>query len=224
MNLHIDCSSGICSDMIYKALVNLGPEYDLAEQLQKILANAELCKGDPGDHERSYKEVKDILVNAKLPIGAGRIAEKTYRAIAVAEAKVHGATLETVHFHEVGRYEAIGNIIAVALIVDKMKPDKVTCSPIHDGFGTILCSHGKIPVPVPAVAAMKDQCQYDFIQEDIEMELVTPSGLALLIGLNAVKGSPPLQSEIKRMGIGRGTRKTGKTGLKVYEVIGSKIE
>ena len=147
---------------------------------------------------------------------AKRIAIDIYTAIAKAEAEVHGADLDTVHFHEVGRDRAVLNIAGTAAAADIIGADEIYASPLHDGHGTIICSHGEIPVPVPAVAAMKKQCDLEFVTEDIEMEMVTPSGLGTLIGLgakNAGGKKPEDFGTVTAKGTGKGTRDTGRGGL-----------
>lgn len=218
MKLYIDCTNGISSDMVLSALLDLGTDEKICDRGVKSLG---LCQrqdhGHHGEgvhhHSRSYEEVKSIIDTGKFSDRAKAIAFRTYEAIAAAEAAVHGETLETVHFHEVGRDRAIENIVGAAIAVDQLDPLEIYCSPIHDGQGTILCSHGVIPVPVPAVAAMMEGCQYDFVTDDIETEMVTPTGLGLLIGMGAKRGKVSI---IQKTGVGLGTRNIGRGGLKIH--------
>lgn len=137
-------------------------------------------------HGRSYGEVAAIIENSGFSSQAKKTAHNIYGHIAEAEAKVHGASLETVHFHEVGRDEAIQNALGIGMALEAIAPDAIYTSPICDGKGTIICSHGEIPVPVPAVMALRKKCSYAFQQADINMEMVTPSGLASLMGIGAM--------------------------------------
>lgn len=192
-------------------------------------------------HGRSYGEVAAIIENSGFSSQAKKTAHNIYGHIAEAEAKVHGASLETVHFHEVGRDEAIQNALGIGMALEAIAPDAIYTSPICDGKGTIICSHGEIPVPVPAVMALRKKCSYAFQQADINMEMVTPSGLASLMGIGAMPdecgGLDVLQKAIgcldgERLAEGdvfpeagchviafaeaKGNRSTKRPGLRVY--------
>lgn len=183
--------------MVLTALKNLGAK-------EKVLI--EKYSG-----HRSYVGIKKFIENAPLEENIKKTVLNIYKAIGKAEAKVHGESLETVHFHEVGRNEAIENIIGIASALLELNVREIYCSDIHDGYGKIQCSHGIIPVPVPAVEAMKEQCDYNFVKDNIETEMVTPSGLGILIGIGAVKGEP----FEGRTGVGKGSRNIGRDGLKI---------
>jgi uncharacterized protein (DUF111 family) len=218
MKLYIDCTNGISSDMVLSALLDLGADEEICDKGVKSLGlHQRQDHGHQGEgthhHSRSYEEVKSIIGAGELSDRAKAIALRTYQVIAAAEAEVHGETLETVHFHEVGRDRAIENIVGAAIAVDQLDPLEIYCSPIHDGHGTIRCSHGVIPVPVPAVAAMMEGREYDFVTDDVETEMVTPTGLGLLIGMGAKRGEV---SVIKKTGVGLGTRDIGRGGLKIH--------
>jgi len=102
-----------------------------------------------------------------------------------------------------------------AAMLDSMGVDKIVCSEVCDGCGTIECSHGIIPVPVPAVKAMMDSCDYVFKTEPVSTELVTPSGLGMLIGMGA-ECAPRPEGSIIAKGIGYGGRDTGRGGMEIY--------
>jgi len=195
-------------------------------------AGHEHSHGAGGHHHSSmssYQFIKGVIRHLPLPLKVRDIAEKIYKTIALAEAEVHGATLETVHFHEVGRPQAVYNALTVAAQIAAIAPDRIVCSDVHDGCGTIECSHGVIPVPVPAVRAMMKNCNFNFITADVETEMVTPSGLGMLIGIGAKpdckseggcsgefeSGGRPVGSIIAK-GTGYGGRDTGRGGMKIY--------
>jgi hypothetical protein len=169
-------------------------------------------------HGRSYHDVKHIIGGSNFTEGAKNTALNIYAAIAKAEAEVHGATLETVHFHEVGRDEAIGNALGIGMALEAIAPDKVVVSDIYDGRGTIVCSHGEIPVPVPAVAAMMKETDYIYKTAPVDTEMVTPSGLASIIGMEAIKadGIDLPQGRVLDQTEAKGSRDTGRPGLRVY--------
>lgn len=220
--IYMDCSNGISGDMVrgvfdyfcdsdcsYSGHNHVGYNHSSHNHTDHV-------QGDNNGHGRSLKDVIDIIKQADIPDMAKEYAINIYTVIGTAESKVHKSTLETVHFHEVGRDEAIENIINVSLAMENIRPDVICCSTINDGRGYIECSHGKIAVPVPAVKAMMSQCSLTFDQVDVDTEMVTPSGLATLIGLNCKHvdsvpdGSVMDQVEIK------GKKDIGLGGLKAY--------
>lgn len=210
MKIYIDCTNGISTDMVLKALIDLGADEDLISGQTAALGEL--------PHHRSYLDIKKMFEESGLAAGVKEKVLAVYRAIADAEAEVHGESLATVHFHEVGRDEAIRNIVSVAAALNSLNAERIYCSALHDGHGTIQCSHGTIPVPVPAVQAMKQQCDYVFVKDDIDTEMVTPGGLAVLIGIGAEKADQLNEERIIRTGIGRGTRDTGRDGLRIHEI------
>lgn len=213
--LYFDCSNGISGDMALGALIKLGACQDVVDQVINVL---DLKPDDGnGDSHRAYHEVKKIILTSTLARKVKSIALLIYEAIAKGEAQVHETDIDQVHFHEVGRDRAIANIVGVAAALEDLHIEEIYCSKIHDGTGHIDCSHGRIPVPVPAVMAMRSDCDdYRFVSEDVPTEMVTPSGLGILMGIGAkyAKEMPPGQivceTEVK------GKRDTGRGGLKVY--------
>lgn len=218
MILYIDCTSGISGDMVLKALEELGGDSSQAEKLNVPQEHTHRSGHDHhhgGHTHRSHKEVKSLIEASGMSRKAKDTALSIYRVIAAAEAKVHGSDLENVHFHEVGRDEAIKHIAGIASALESLKPEAIYCSRIHDGTGFITCSHGTIPVPVPAVMAMRETCSYEFVTDDIEMELVTPSGLGVLMGIGAEYRSEPPKGRLLKTAAAKGGRDTGKEGLKI---------
>lgn len=169
-------------------------------------------------HGRSWLKVRQLIEQSRFSDEAKAVALNIYQNIAEAEASAHGETLETIHFHEVGRDEAIKNALGIGMALEAIKPDEILTSPIYDGKGTVVCSHGEIPVPVPAVMALRAKCSYTFETADVNMEMVTPSGLASLMGIGAKPGSLPMKAQATVIAEteARGSRDTGRDGLKVY--------
>lgn len=212
MKLYFDCTSGISSDMIFKALTLMGGDGVWAKHVEIPEESA----NTDGHHHRSYAEVKAIIENSLMTDKVRATTYAIYDVIAAAEAKVHGTTVEEVHFHEVGRDQAIRNIVGIAGAVNSLFINEIYCSEIHDGTGTIQCSHGEIPVPVPAVQAMMEGSDYKFVtDEDVKTEMVTPSGLAVLMGIGA-KYVPEMPEGVLLQDVTiKGDRDTGKKGLRV---------
>ena len=189
--LYFDCTNGISGDMVLNGLSALGvPAEEIKEALSGAISGdcCHSCHGHGHHHShthRSYTEIKEIITGSSLNEKAKAISLEIYETIAKAEASVHGTSLMETHFHEVGRNEAILNIMGVGYCIDRLDIKEVLCGEICDGHGTIICSHGEIPVPVPAVMAMRKNCSFTFGEKDVNTELVTPSGLGILIGIGA---------------------------------------
>ena len=217
--LYFDCSNGISGDMVLNGLVALGvPSEEIAEALKGVIPCGGCCCGHDHDahSHRSYIEIKEMILNSGLSDNAKQTACSIYQTIAEAEAEVHGTLLEETHFHEVGRDEAILNIMGVAFCLDRLQIKEIYCGVICDGHGFIQCSHGEIPVPVPAVMAMRKNCDYRFERVDVATELVTPSGLGTLIGIGAQYVEAMPETEACVMVEAKGKRNTGRGGLKIY--------
>ncbi len=240
--LYFDCTAGVSGDMVRGALEGLGIDGQTVDketaQFDELLdgGDHDHHEGHGHDHDhghehhddhdrhdhdhngehfhRPYAVIKDAIEASDLPRKVKNTMLSIYDVVAEAEAKVHGSTVEDVAFHEVGRTEAVKNIAAVALMIDLLSIEEVFCSVINDGHGFITCSHGVIPVPVPAVAAMRENSRLEFGEADVETELVTPSGLAMMIGLGARTSVQP-KGEVIAESVGYGKRDTGLGGLKV---------
>jgi uncharacterized protein (DUF111 family) len=171
-----------------------------------------------------YLGIREAIDGADIGARAKRYAQAAYLAIAKAEAAAHGTTIDEVHFHEVGSprtlYAIVASAIAAALVEERFGVVGFTCGAITDGSGTVECSHGIIPVPVPAVRELLKQTDIPLNSDpSINTEMVTPSGLGLLIGLGCRFGAEPEARSAQREGYGFGTRDTGLLGA-VRAVLG----
>ncbi|MDF2524399.1 MAG: hypothetical protein K0R31_2040 [Clostridiales bacterium] len=136
-------------------------------------------------------------------------SKKVFNEIAKAEAKVHHKEIHEVHFHEVGAVDSIVDIVGTAICLDLLGVDKVYSSPMHEGSGFIKCQHGIIPVPVPAVMEMLSSSNIPMISEDINTELVTPTGLGIIKCLSEGFGKMPAMT-VEKAGYGMGKKETGR--------------
>jgi uncharacterized protein (TIGR00299 family) protein len=126
-----------------------------------------------------------------------------YRLIAEAESQVHGMPVDEIHFHEVGTMDAVADVTAVCMLIEKLAPDQIIASPVHVGAGTVKCAHGILPVPAPATALiLKDVPIYGGA---IQSELCTPTGAALLKHFVRKFESMPVM-KIKKIGYGMGKK------------------
>lgn len=157
-------------------------------------------------HEhRGLPEILEIIDKAEITFRARDIAIRIFRILAEAEAKAHGVALEQVHFHEVGAIDSIVDIVAAAVCLDNLDITELIVPFVCEGSGTVRCQHGILPVPVPAVANIMEAYKLPVRLTDVEGELVTPTGAAIL----AVAGTfqkLPQQFVIRKVGIGAGKR------------------
>lgn len=154
-------------------------------------------------HGRDWGSIRHLIEDAPLPSEAKTLALRAFQYLAEAEAKIHGVPVETVHFHEVGGVDAIADIVGCAIGLTSLDVEQWFCSPIHVGAGFVDCAHGRFPVPAPATAELlKGMLTY---AGEVQMELVTPTGAALLKALHCnFEGNKGFQ--FSTIGYGAGTR------------------
>jgi hypothetical protein len=133
---------------------------------------------------RPYRVIRELIDRANLPERVKTRAQRVFRLLAEAEGQVHGVAPEAVEFHEVGAIDAIADVVGTCLMLEQLGVDRVIAGPLLPGSGTVRCAHGRMPVPVPAVAALlaRTGAPYRPSAEDTG-ELTTPTGCALVIGL-----------------------------------------
>lgn len=183
-----------------------------------------------GHQERNLSDIVHIIENSDIAESAKTLAIKIFTEIAQAEAAVHQKSIHEVHFHEVGAIDSIVDIVGAAICIGMLKVDKIYCSPVHEGRGFVNCKHGRLPIPVPAVVEMLKGSGIPMITEDIQAELVTPTGFAILKSI--VHGCRPMpQLLVEQVGYGFGKTDTGSlNALRVFlgtqkgDAIGEKAE
>lgn len=157
-------------------------------------------------HEHAHRHLSDILkiiYDSRLTESVKTRAAKIFSRLGQAEAHVHNVSVEKVHFHEVGALDAIIDVVGAAICFDLLGIERFVCSALHVGSGTIDISHGRFPVPAPAVAELlKDTPVYS---TDIVGELVTPTGAAIVTTVCSEFGPIP-RMKLVRTGYGAGTR------------------
>ena len=170
-----------------------------------------LHKDHHGSQERCLSDIEKLLKSSDPSDWVQETSGGIFREIARAEAKVHGKSINEVHFHEVGAVDSLVDIVGSVICLELLGKPKVYASPLHEGRGFIQCRHGRLPVPVPAVMAMLEDSRIPIpvITEDIQTELVTPTGLGLLKHLSVSYGSMPPMI-VKKVGYGLGKRDTGR--------------
>jgi uncharacterized protein (TIGR00299 family) protein len=218
--LYLDCFAGISGDMFLALLLDLGfPELELREGLAGLdLPGWELSVDrqaagviaatgitvvvtTPQPH-RSWSEIQALLAVARLSATIRKRALAIFAALAKAEAKVHGCPVEAVHFHEVGAVDSLIDIVGAALGMEYLAIDRVISSPLPLGRGTVDCAHGRLPLPAPATCELLKGIPVYGVE--LDQELVTPTGAALLKTLVADFGPFPAMT-VEEVGYGRGT-------------------
>lgn len=165
------------------------------------------------DHaHRGIGDIEAIIEGATMTEGAKGLARRIFGLVADAEARAHGLSREEVHFHEVGAVDSIADIVAIAVAVDDLSFAGVVVSDLPCGRGTVRCQHGLIPVPAPATAYIAESCGLPMTPVDIEGELVTPTGAAV-IGALRTEAALPERFAIRRIGMGAGKRSYDTPGI-----------
>jgi hypothetical protein len=153
-------------------------------------------------HHRHLSDIRSIIEESGLTPAIRQESLRIFTRLAEAEAKVHNTSVEAIHFHEVGAMDAIIDVVGAVIGIHALGIEKIFCSPLHVGTGTIKCAHGTLPVPAPATAELiKGK---PFYATGVQGELLTPTGAAILTTLAEGFGPmPPMTSE--RIGYGAGT-------------------
>lgn len=213
--LYFDCLAGASGDMILGALIDAGVSAEkLAVELKKLrvsdfsLAAEKVDRAGitatkakielPPEHaHRHLADITEIISEADLSAFVKDGAVKTFTIIAEAEAKIHGTTVEKIHFHEVGAMDAIVDIIGAFIGFEMLGIERFLCSKLHVGSGFVKMAHGKFPVPPPAVAEILQNFSAPFYQTEIEGELLTPTGIAVISAVCESFGAMPLMNATK---------------------------
>ena len=176
--------------------------------------------GHAHSHEghRSWADIRALLTAAELPERARARALAAFSALAIAEGRVHGLPPDEVGFHEVGAVDSIVDTVGACLLLEQLDVDRIICSPLPLGGGTVRAAHGVMSVPVPAVIELLAAGRFKTFQDRIPGERVTPTGAALAVTLGtcgAMPGMTPLGS-----GFGAGTRDPAAIANVVRVVLG----
>jgi uncharacterized protein (TIGR00299 family) protein len=220
---YLDLFSGVSGDMLLGALLHAGlpldrlraelaklglPEFEIdakmawRDAMEGIKADVILDKSQEPPH-RGLSDVKAILAGSALEPSDKERAIAVFTRLAAAEAKVHGCSVDEVHFHEVGAVDAIVDVVGTVAGLRCLGVEELYASAITLGRGTVDCAHGKMPVPVPATLELVKGVPVVF--SDLEGELVTPTGAALVTTL-ATRIGPGLDFTPGAIGYGFGTR------------------
>jgi hypothetical protein len=219
---YFDCFAGASGDMILGALLDAGvPLEHLNAELAKLglghfdiqasrverqglggcQALVQIDEQPHRHHHRRLSDIRTLIASSGLDPAIKESSVRIFQRLAEAEAKVHRTTPEAVHFHEVGAMDAIIDVVGACIGVKALAIDRLVCSPLHVGGGTVTCAHGTLPVPAPATAELvKGRPIY---ATDLQGELLTPTGAAILTTLAADFGPMPAMI-LETVGYGAG--------------------
>ena len=156
-----------------------------------------------GHEHRGLKEIRQIIKQAAISETAKARAIKIFEALGRAEAKIHNTDVEKIHFHEVGAIDAIVDIVCAAVGVEALGADEWVCSPLNVGGGIVVCAHGTFPIPAPATLELLKKAPV--YSGEIQKELVTPTGAAIVSVLASRFSSFPRMKPLQS-GYGAGSR------------------
>jgi len=218
---YFDCFSGISGDMTLGALIDLGVpveklEHDLALLLTEPFSlqvtpverhgiRALHCEVAAEDRSpsRHYADIQKLIGDSGLPESVKKTALAIFHKIAVAEAGIHGQAVDAVHFHEVGALDSIVDIVGSVLGLAHLGVTRVMASSLPQGRGFVDCRHGRLPLPAPATVSLLQGIPVHGV--DVEGELVTPTGAAIMATLGERFGALPAM-KITAVGYGAGQR------------------
>jgi pyridinium-3,5-bisthiocarboxylic acid mononucleotide nickel chelatase len=162
--------------------------------------------GDEHGHKHAHRGLKEIsgtIKAAAISDSAKARALKIFETLGAAEARVHNTDIETIHFHEVGAIDAIVDIVCASVGAEALGVDEWVCSPLNVGGGTVACAHGTFPIPAPAtLELLKNAPVYS---GEIQKELVTPTGAAIVSVLVSRFSQFP-SMKVEKVAYGAGTR------------------
>lgn len=220
--VYFDCSAGVAGDMVLGALVDAGADVgEVRSALEALevpgwrLEFQEVMRGglramhaevhtDEQHRHRKLADIVSVIDTATLDERVAELATTIFTTLADAEARVHGTSIDEVHFHEVGAVDAIVDVVGCSAALVSLDADEVVCSPLALGSGTASTMHGTIPVPVPAVLEM---VRGKPVEMGGDGERATPTGVAIMVAAATRFGSMPALT-LEAVGHGAGSRDT----------------
>ena len=238
--LYYDCFSGVSGDMSLSALLDLGlPQEKLKQELAKLdmhnfslgifrgsrggigAMGLEVKMGPTEEHHRHFTDIRKMIETSSLKQSVKDMSLTIFQRLAEAEAKVHGQKVEEVHFHEVGAVDSIVDIVGTAIGIDHFQPAMIFSSELPMGRGFVYSQHGRLPLPAPATLEILKG--YPIKNVDVEGELVTPTGAAILAALSS--GMRPLTAiKVAQIGYGMGKKEFPDRPNLLRLVLGETVE
>jgi uncharacterized protein (TIGR00299 family) protein len=231
-----NCFSGIAGDMTLGSLVDAGADTDeLVKLLGRIpvggwslefepvlrnglAATRAIARANDDGVVRTFMHVLGLLEEARLPERVRARAVAAFSVLAEVEGRLHRRPPAQVHFHEVGGHDAIIDVVGSAIALELLGVDTVSSSPVANGTGVVRTSHGVLPNPAPAVVELL--VGIPTVGRDVNVELTTPTGAAMLRAWGSHFGPMPAMT-IERSGFGAGSRELEGTPNCTQVVIGT---
>ena len=221
--LYFDIVNGISGDMTLASLLDLGAPKELfLEEIKKLNidnefeikvtsknesgivgTNVEVVTQETHAH-RHLIDIFDIIDNSNLNNNVKEMSKKIFMIIGEAEAKVHGTTIDKIHFHEVGAIDSIVDIVGTSILIDLLNIDKICANSVPVGSGFVKCDHGIMPVPAPATIEILKGVPIKF--NKVKGECTTPTGAAIIKAL-CDEFIDELEFEVSQIGYGIGYKK-----------------
>lgn len=239
MLIYLDTLSGIAGDMLLAALVDAGADRDYILRQLRSLSGLEqvdvqfsetqrhcfralrIDVHHPPEHQhRHLRDIEAMIESSRLTAREREMSLRIFRRLGAAEAKVHGTSVEEVHFHEVGAIDSIVDIVGIAVALCNLQVTQIRASATPTGCGTIHIAHGLVSVPAPATAELL--CGVPIRSSNVEAELTTPTGAAVLATL--VDGFGPLPDmQIARIGYGAGHKELSEQANVLRVLVGTSL-
>ncbi len=218
---YLDCFSGVSGNMFLGALIHAGVKpASIRKAVKRVVGDFTLAaKNEERAHmagvhvkvgyrkkdqrHRGLPRIEEMIRKSGLPGPVISDSLRVFRALAEAEAKVHGVPVEKIHFHEVGAVDAIVDVVGTVFGLFELGVGEVHCSPLPLCGGEVQCAHGTLPLPAPAVMELVKGLPVRGMEGDLE--LVTPTGASLVSTLAKRFGPMPAMT-VSAVGVGLGDR------------------
>ena len=215
------CFSGVAGDMAFGSLLDAGADFgEVRRLLERLPVGGWEIEPEPvlrggiagtkvhvrtrdSTVVRTAAHIRGLVTEARLPSRVDLRAHAVFDALAVAEGRLHRRPPDQVHFHEVGGLDAIVDVVGTCAALEVLDIDEVVCSPISVGLGVVRAAHGIIPNPAPAVVELLRGAPTKGL--DVNLELTTPTGAALMTALSSSFGAMPALT-VESSGFGAGSR------------------
>jgi pyridinium-3,5-bisthiocarboxylic acid mononucleotide nickel chelatase len=236
---YLDCNSGISGDMTLGALVDAGVDLAainaglaslplpgcraIAAEVKKkgFRATQITIEHEPEHKHRHLHHIAKMIDASQLSQRQRDLALRIFQKLAEAEAKVHGTSIEKVHFHEVGAVDSIADIVGAAIGWDLLAVDRIVASPVPTGMGAVQIAHGRCSIPAPATAELLRGVP--LVELPIACELTTPTGAAILASLVDAYGPVPAM-RIDRIGYGAGQKELTEQPNMLRLLVGESVD
>lgn len=236
------CFAGIAGDMALGSLIDAGADIDEveaiirrlpvsgwelgAESVQRaglgathLVVHAE----DDGSVVRTYSHITGLIEEARLPERVRQRAQAVFACLAEAESHIHGTPIQQIHFHEVGGLDSIIDIVGTCAALEVLDIDELESSPVAQGLGMVSTEHGMLPNPAPATLAVLAARNVPTYGRDLQVELTTPTGAAILSALATHFGPMP-NMHPEAIGYGAGTKILDGLPNAVQVVVGRRVQ